>query len=287
VDRSPKAFQRAHTRQGWIAWREEGPLEPDAPGDPVLMIMGLAASSRMWFRLLPWLRARYRVILMDNRGTGSSAPVHSRLTMKGLAEDAIAVLDHAEIESAHVVGASMGGMVAQHVALGHRERVRSVVLACTTAGGRSGAPPWRLLAATAVRPLLGPRRSFPIVAPVLYARSTLENGRDRIEQDLDKRDEDSTSPLTVYAQMGAISGHDTRARLGELRGLPTTVVHGLEDSLVPPARGRELSRLIPGAGLELIPSCGHILTTDAEEPTASAVLGHLDHCTARPPQPIA
>jgi pimeloyl-ACP methyl ester carboxylesterase len=281
------AFRRAPTRDGWIAWREEGPLEHDAPGEPVLMIMGLAASSRMWFRLLPWLRERYRVILLDNRGTGSSAAVRSRLSMRGLAEDAVAVLDHAKVDSAHVVGASMGGMVAQHVALDHRDRVRSLVLACTTPGGRSGTPPWRLLAATALRPVLGPRRSFPLVAPVLYAKATLKNGSDRIDEDLDRRDEDATSPLTVYAQMGAIGGHDTRARLGELRGLPTTVIHGLEDSLVPPARGRELSELIPGAKLALIPSCGHILTTDAEEPTAAAVLGHLDRCATRPPQPIA
>ena len=65
--------------------------------------------------------------------------------------------------------------------------------------------------------------------------------------------------------MGAIAGHDTRARLGELAGLPTLVVHGLDDSLIPPDRGRDLARLIPGARLELIPSCGHILDTDAEE----------------------
>jgi pimeloyl-ACP methyl ester carboxylesterase len=281
------AFRRAQTREGWIAWREEGPLEPDASGESVLMIMGLAASSRMWFRLLPWIRARYRVILMDNRGTGSSAPVHGRLTMKGLAEDVVAVLDHADIDSAHVIGASMGGMVAQHVALDHRERVRSLLLACTTPGGRSGVPPWRLLAATAVRPLLGPRRSFPIVAPLLYAKATLRNHSRRIDEDLDRRDADATSPITVWAQMGAITGHDTRSRLGELEGLPTTVVHGLEDSLVPPAHGRELSELIPGASLTLIPSCGHVLTTDAEEPTATAILGHLDRCAARPPQPIA
>ena len=80
--------------------------------------------------------------------------------------------------------------------------------------------------------------------------------------------------------MGAIAGHDTRARLAELAGLPTLVVHGLEDSLVPPDRGRELARLIPAARLELIPSCGHLLTTDAEEQTASAILTHLERAAA-------
>lgn len=269
-------MREARTSNGWIAWREEGPLEPDAPGDPVVLIMGLGASSRLWYRLLPWLAREHRVILFDNRGTGSSARVRGRLTMGGLADDAVTVLDAAGIEGAHVVGASMGGMIAQHLALDHRERLRSLVLACTTAGGRNGTPPWRLLASAAVRPLLGSRRSFPLVAPSLYAAATLRDRPDRVTEDLDRRMADATSPLTLYAQLGAIALHDTRPRLAELDGMPTLVVHGLEDRLVPPARGRELAELIPGAHLELIPSCGHLLTTDAEDQTAGAILAHLN-----------
>jgi proline iminopeptidase len=97
-----------------------------------------------------------------------------------------------------------------------------------------------------------------------------------MQEDLERRIEDNTSPLTVYAQMAAIAGHDTRRRLAELEGLPTLVVHGLEDGLIPPERGRELAESIPGARLELIPACGHLLATDAEETTASAILAHLD-----------
>jgi pimeloyl-ACP methyl ester carboxylesterase len=279
--------RHAPARGGSIAWREEGPREPDAPGEPVVMIMGLGASSRLWFRLLPWIGRRHRAIALDNRGTGDSSPVRSRLTMRSLAEDVVAVLDDAGVDSAHVVGASMGGMIAQHLAIEHRDRVRSLTLACTTAGGRSGAPPWRLLTAAALRPLIGPRRTFPIVAPVLYANATLRGRRARVQEDLEQRNADATSPLTVYAQMGAIGGHDTRLRIGELDGLPTLVLHGLEDSLVPPKRGRELAELIPGAQLVLIPSCGHLLSTDAEEETASAILEHLDRCPSETPQRIA
>jgi pimeloyl-ACP methyl ester carboxylesterase len=266
---------------GGIAWREEGPLEPGAPGEPVLLIMGLGASSRLWYRLLPRVSRRYRAIVFDNRGTGDSAPVRSRLTMRGLAQDACAVLDGAGVDSAHVVGASMGGMIAQHLALDHPDRVRSLVLACTTAGGRTAAPPWRLLATAALRPLLGARLTFPLVAPVLYANATLRDRPERVREDLQRRIADSTSPLTTYAQMGAIAGHDTRARLHELDRIPTLVLHGLEDRLVLPDRGRELAELIPGARLELIPSCGHLVSTDAEEETATAILEHLDGCSAR------
>jgi 3-oxoadipate enol-lactonase len=272
-------------RNGQIAWHEHGPVEPGAPGESVLMIMGLGASSRLWARIAPWIGRRHRVILFDNRGTGRSAAVRSRLTMAGLAGDAIAVLDDAGVDSAHVIGASMGGMIAQHIALDHRDRVRSLVLACTTPGGRAGAPPLRLLAATALRPVLGSRRTFPLVSPLLYSARTRAEHPDRMREDLELRIADDTSPRTLYAQMSAISGHDTRSRLGELAELTTLVVHGLDDALIPPDRARELADRIPGARLELIPSCGHILGTDAEAATATAILEHLERSAVAPVAP--
>jgi pimeloyl-ACP methyl ester carboxylesterase len=271
---------------GGIAWRAEGPHENGSSGEPVLLIMGLGASSRLWYRLLPWLSRRHRVIVLDNRGTGDSLPVRSRLTMRGLAQDVVDVLDAAGEESAHVLGASMGGMIAQHVALDHRERVRSLVLACTTAGGPAGLPPWRLMATVALRPVLGAKRTFPLVAPLLYARATLDTCHDRVRDDLKRRVADATSPLTVYAQMGAIAFHDTRSRLYELENVSTLVVHGLEDGLVPPKRARELAELIPGARLELVPSCSHLLTTDAEDAVATAILDHLERNAIASPQRV-
>jgi aminoacrylate hydrolase len=166
-------------------------------------------------------------------------------------------------------------MIAQHLALEDRASIRSLTLACTTPGGRSGVPPWRLLTTAALRPILGSKRTFPLVAPALYASNTLKERRERVQQDFERRMEDDTSPLTLWAQMGAIAAHDTRARLKELKGIPTLVVHGLEDNLVPSDRGRDLAALIPGARLELVPHCGHLLTTDAEEHVAGAVLSHL------------
>jgi 3-oxoadipate enol-lactonase len=264
------------SRDESIAWHERGPEEPGAPGEPVLMIMGLAASSRMWFRLAPHVAARHRVILIDNRGTGDSPPARPGLTMTTLARDAADALDDAGVDSAHVIGASMGGMIAQHLALDHRDRVRSLVLACTTPGGRRGAPPWRMLAASALRPLVGSRRAFPIVAPTLYSAKTRTDHQDRLREDLELRAADGTPMRTIYAQMGAIAGHDTRERLSELAGIPTLVLHGAEDVLIPPDRGRDLAALIPGARLELLPECGHLIGTDAEERAAEVILAHLE-----------
>jgi pimeloyl-ACP methyl ester carboxylesterase len=244
-------------------------------GEPLLMIMGLSGSRRAWSRLLGHLTGSVRCLTFDNRGTGESDAARGLLTMDDLVADTLAVLDAAGHESAHVIGVSMGGMIAQHLALEHRARVRSLILGCTTPVGRRGAPPWRLLAATALRPVAGSERTFGLVAPVLYAEHTRRERPERIADDLRIRLQEATSVRTSIAQLGAISRHDTRRRLAELGGLEVTVLHGEEDSLVPIEAGRELAAAIPGAQLVVLPGCGHMLTTDAEEASADAVLDHL------------
>lgn len=262
----------------WLNWRSHG------RGEPLLMIMGLSGSSKAWARLLPHAAAHNEAIVMDNRGTGESDPVTGPLSMADMVGDALAVLDAAGHDTAHVIGVSMGGMVAQHFALDHRERVRSLILGCTTAGGANRAqPPWRLLGATALRPLVGARGTWPIIAPALYAQGTRDEHPERIREDLVVRTADATSLRTTLGQMAAIVRHDTRDRLHELEGLQTTVIHGEEDSLVPPERGRRLAAAIPGARLVTIPACGHMMTTDAEEQTAAAVRAHLERARRSSP----
>src|SRR5215211_4365200 len=116
--------------------------------------MGLSGSHCDLHRLVPHL-PDHDVSLFDNRGTGLSSPVRGLLTMADMVRDAVAVLDAAGVESAHVHGTSMGGMIAQLLALDHPERVRSLMLSATSPGGLVNKPPWRMLAATALRPLVG------------------------------------------------------------------------------------------------------------------------------------
>jgi pimeloyl-ACP methyl ester carboxylesterase len=252
-----------------LTWRAEG------TGEPVLMIMGLATSALGWRRLLPHVSAGHEAIVFDHRGTGRSPAVTGPSTMEALVDDALSVLDAAGHASAHVLGASMGGMIAQHLALEHRDRVRSLGLICTTPVGSSGRPPWRLLAGTVLRPLLAPSKAAALSAPMLYAARTRAERHDLMAEDLKARMSEPTPARTSWAQIAAIRTHDTRRRLSELAGLPTTVVHGDEDALVPTARGRDLAEQIPDARLVLVPQAGHLLTTDNEPDTAAAVLGHL------------
>ena len=108
-------------------------------GEPVLLIMGLGYPSDMWWRTRPALDARYRTIVLDNRGAGRSDMPPGPYPIGLMAADALAVLDAAGVESAHVFGISMGGMIAQELALQNQKRVRSLILGCTAAGGPTAA----------------------------------------------------------------------------------------------------------------------------------------------------
>jgi 3-oxoadipate enol-lactonase len=248
-----------------------------ADGPPLLLVQGLGASGRAWHRLLPHLEPHARLLVVDNRGTGLSDRIRSPVMLPDLALDLVAVLDAAEVESAHVLGLSLGGMVALHLALDHRPRVRSLVLGCTTAGGPIGRrpPPWRLVAAGALGRWRGPDDAWEVLVPALYGPVARREQRDRIAEDRATTEADATPPATVLAQLAAAAAHDVRHRLAELAGLPTTVVHGDADGVVPPADGRELAAGIPGARLVMIPGCGHMLTTEAEALLAQTVLAHL------------
>jgi 3-oxoadipate enol-lactonase len=271
VETPPDASGTARSGDGTrIAWRAY------SEGEPVVLVMGFMGSGHAWFRLLPHIAASRRAIVLDNRGTGGSDRPLGLWSMTDLADDVRAVLDDAGVEHPHVVGASMGGMVVQHLALDHPERVRSLALCCTSprAGGRSGPPPWRMLASLALRPVLGAGRTIRIVAPLLYSERTLDDA-DRLSEEVALRTTDATPLATAPAQFAAIARHDTRERLAEVE-VPTLVLHGEDDGLVPCAAGRELAGRIPGAQLTVLPGCGHVLTTDCEEEAAVAIEAFLD-----------
>ncbi len=260
----------AHNGDVGLHWRSEG------EGEPVLMIMGLGANSLGWYRVLPEVAQSYRGIVFDNRGTGRSDPIGRVLRMEDLVEDALAVLDAAGEESAHIVGASMGGMIAQQLALHHPHRVRSLALCCTTPVSRQGLPPWRLIGGAILRTFLDPQQSAWIMLPALYSQRTRTEFPQRMEGDMQVRMAQPTPPRTTWLQLVAIARHDTRHRLSELARFPVTVIHGEEDVLIPLERGKELHDCIPGSRLAVIPEAGHVLTTDDPEASIAALLDHLD-----------
>lgn len=214
-------------------------------GDPVLFIMGFATDRRMWFMQTPVFSPRYRCITFDNRASGGSGVGDQPITMERMARDAIAVLDAAGVERAHVVGISMGGAIAQHLALLAPDRVRSLVLAATWAGPNAWLP--RL---TSIGLSLHAAEGSEAVARasmlwVFTPRFIIGNPAmtDAIES---TALEMAATDTAFLAQLDATRDHDVRARLPEINA-PTLVMTGRRDVFVPPELGREVAGLIPRA----------------------------------------
>jgi 3-oxoadipate enol-lactonase len=224
-------------------------------GEPVLMIQGLGADSRGWLRQRLAFAARHRVIVFDNRGVGRSDRPPGPYDLEVMAEDAMAVLDAAGFADAHVMGASMGGVISQIIAVRHPERVRSLILACTACRQL----PWRreLLAewaevaerdgmggftTFAVRWVIGPR-SLRRFWPALGLVGTLAQ---------------NLTPDSFLAQVQAILATDDDLRF-ELRSIrvPTLVLVGSQDILTPLGDSEEIADLIPGSELAVIGGGAH------------------------------
>jgi pimeloyl-ACP methyl ester carboxylesterase len=258
-----------------ISWDDQG------RGEPVLLIMGLGWASALWHRSRPVLSERYRTIAFDNRGVGLSDVPAGPYAIATMASDAVAVLDAAEVQTAHVFGMSMGGMIAQEFALQYPGRVRSLILGCTAAGGPKAVP-----ADPEVLAALGQRvatfeESAAAINPFIYDAAT---SRERIREDEVIRKKWWPKPAGYLAQLQGIIAWEAFSRLRQIAA-PTLVIHGETDRLVPPGNGRLIAANIPGAKLVMIPHASHILTTDQPEATHQPVLeflsAHGDHRSAR------
>lgn len=232
-------------------------VEVHGDGEPLLLIAGMSAHRDMWGpELLDALTAHFAVAVYDHRGIGGSSRAEGGFTIADLAADARSVLDGLGWDAAHVLGTSMGGMIAQELVLAAPDRVRSVVLGCTTAGGPGAvdAPgARRLVEAIASRDAARvARTAFEVnlspefcSRPGEFERFTEFSARRKVP-----------SAVVAYQAL-ACSGHDTRDRLATI-AVPTTVVHGEADEVIGVAEGDKLAGAITGATLERRPGVGHM-----------------------------
>ena len=242
-------------------------------GPTVLFIMGLGGRAADWNdAFIDRLADRFETVTFDNRGTGRSDHPNGDWTLEAMADDAVAVLDTIGRDRAHVVGLSMGGMIAQVVALRHPARVDRLALLATHPGGAGVVQPTpRGLTA------LTPDRSLPAAEIVRRAMTAItapgfvERSPATIAALVDLALAQPTPTTTFMRQMGAIVRSDRSARLGEIRA-PTLVVHGAADELIPPGNGRALAQGIPGARYVELPDVGHMPMWESPDALAS-VLG--------------
>jgi pimeloyl-ACP methyl ester carboxylesterase len=245
-----------------IFWDEAG------TGEPLLLIMGLGFSSDAWFRSIPVFSRRYRTIFFDNRGVGRSDPPPGPYTIAALAADAVAVLDDAGVARAHLFGISMGGMIAQELAVRYPQRVRSLILGGTTAGGIFGPE-----AAKALQWNGTPSAEEAAQAALAFVYHPA-TPRSRLEEDLRVRRPWFPTPAGYNAQLQAVLDWDGRGQLSQIH-TPTLVIHGQDDLVFPVSSGRLLAQQIAGARLVVLPQAGHLFTTDQPEAAHRAILEFL------------
>jgi pimeloyl-ACP methyl ester carboxylesterase len=248
--------------------------EVHGAGEPVLLIMGLGSNAYGWARTIPWLAERYQAIAFDNRGVGRSDVPAGAYAIEQMAADAAAVLAASGHQRAHVVGASLGGMIAQRFALLYPDKLRSLVLLCTTPGGAHAAAPTDDVTRGLVEGGEDPSTVYRKNAWFLYGADTRQNHPERIEEDLVERGRIPTQPTGYFGQIRAAMTHDVWDGLPSIAA-PTLVVHGDADILVPTENGKLIAARIPGAELVLIPGAGHMLQADAGDAVRAAVLGFL------------
>jgi pimeloyl-ACP methyl ester carboxylesterase len=256
--------------------------ERSGEGEPLLLIMGYGLSSDAWNPLLPLL-AGYQAITFDNRGTGQSGPPDDDLTLHTLGDDAVAVLDDLHLRKAHVMGLSMGGMIAQAMAVDHPDRVASLVLGCTSPSPlRFIGDPEAGVQLFSGTMLMGsdPEAALDILIPLIFSEEFLRENpsiRDLARLLIGEAKLSEGAALAMMRAFGDISKgtmFDVTDRLGEIR-VPTLVQHGTADRLVPVEAGRYIAAHIPGAEYQEFEGAGHIYSMERPAEAFPRVLGFL------------
>lgn len=188
-----------------------------------------------------------------------------------MASDAVAVLDAAGVGRAHILGVSMGGMIAQELALQCPQRVRSLILACTASGGPHAVQAEPAAIQTLTRRDMSPEEAIEAIIPFIYHPST---PRQLIDEDMAIRRKWYPTAEGYFAQLQAIFGWQAFDRLPKISA-PTLVIHGESDRLVPPGNAKLIAARIPNAKLVLLPDAGHIFDTDQPIASHSAIMEFL------------
>ncbi len=254
-------------------------------GPPTILIQGVGVHGECWRPQVDALAPRYRCLWFDNRGMGRSQPLGGRLTVEQMADDALALMDAQGWESAHVIGHSMGGLIALELALRAPQRARSLALLCTFARGADATALTPRMFWLGLRTRVGSRRQrrraflefvMPPAALVQADRDALADrlaplfGHDLADQ-----------PPIVMKQLSAMRPYDATPRLRELAGIPTLVVSAAHDPIARPAFGQAIAEGIPGARYVEFADASHGVPIQMADRVNRLLFTHLDGAAAR------
>lgn len=249
--------------------------ESHGTGYPLVMIRGLGSNADHWYAQVPDLSIQYRVIVFDNRGIARSSDPGGPFGVRDMAEDTIGMMDALQIEKAHIVGLSMGGMVAQELALRYPQRVNGLVLVVTHCGGahqvNAAEEVMRTVRRMAVDDSPDARAQ---AAGVFFAPQTLQEHPHIALEYAQISMKHPAGAETLQRQLEAIQTHDAYDRLDRIQA-DTLVLTGELDVLVPPANSAILAERIARAELAIIPGGGHQILIEQPEACNRTMLAFL------------
>ena len=224
-------------------------------GEPIVLITGLGGDVSFWNSMVPLLSDKFRVITLDNRGSGKTECPDEPFDMRILGDDIIRLLDSLSIKKAHILGWSMGGNIAQEIALGYPERVASLILVSTYLRRPSRSSYMMNIMVESVRSGGNIEYLFKTMQALCMTEESFRKMEERGSYPPARID----ISLEQFAyQMAAVDGFDIRGKAKNIR-VPTRIIHGKADIMVPPRMGEELAAEIDGADVVLIDGCGHTM----------------------------
>jgi 3-oxoadipate enol-lactonase len=244
-------------------------------GEPLLLIQGMSGTHVAWGEPFKGaLEESFDVVAFDNRGIGLSAPVDGPFTIVEMAEDTAALMGELGLESAHVVGISMGGMIAQELALAEPGLLRSLTLGCTYCGG----PGSQLMPEENLQKLVAGmssgdrdkaiRAGYEVnLSPAFRADESTWAAFHEMATSV------PAAKATIELQAQAIFSHDTSGRLGEIE-VPTMIVHGTVDGVLPFPNGEQIASLMPAASFEVLEDVGHMFWWEQPQRSAELIREH-------------
>ncbi len=226
-------------------------------GDPLVLIMGLRRNTKWWYRQIPTLSKHFRIIAFDNRGAGRSDKPKMNYSIRLFADDTAELMEALSIKNAHVLGISMGGYIAQELAINYPDKVRDLILGCTSCGGDRAVlmSPERMEKFKDNKGLT-PEEILRKDMDIYFSDKFIEENPDKIEEFVEISLRYYQPPDAFFRQFDACLNHDTVNRLDHI-STPTLILAGDDDPLVPSENSRILKELMPWADLYFFPGCRH------------------------------
>jgi 3-oxoadipate enol-lactonase len=250
-------------------------------GEPLLCVAGLSCDTLVWIPQVQAFAAAHRTVIFDNRDVGQSSMSEGEYEIADMARDALALADELELDTFHLLGVSMGGAIAQEIAVQAPERVRTLTLAVTFPAG--GAYARRMADVWGARVLQVSHEQHIDELMLMNHSESFYDNPEMVElvRTAVLSNPHRQPPEAFGRQLAACGRHDTRDRLGSLT-MPTHVIGGECDILVPVWKSREVASLIPGSKLTVLPNAPHGLSIERAEEFNAAVLEFIREAAATP-----